>query len=744
MSLERYFKIVSYLLIATAFAALAGQLSAFAVLLYVAAMAASFYADMRDRELLRLSPWGWRLLALSFVIFFAADAAFISSRIVALIHLTLLLSAAKLAQKKRDRDWAFLYAIAFFQMLLASGLTFDASFAASLGAFLFFLVSGLSAFELRRAQSRVAHPAWEETFGKSNRWRPLWVKSEGARPKIHQVRYLLGASALQLLIVAAIALPLFFLIPRSAARGLASRFGEAMTGFSNEVRLGQIASLKESDRLVMRVKLDREVGRPIKWRGVALDHFDGKTWYFNPHPAGRGQRREFPKIQEMYVPGQGIRQNFERDYRLGESARGPQQLLRQEIVLEPIRSSVLFAAYKPVRLRGPIPRLILQDTDAIRADILVGRTAYTVWSDISSPDEEQLRASRPGLSPEPIRELYLQLPAEGLDPRIFELARQITRGLTNDYDKARAIESYLKNNFGYTLDVKIGGEDPLAEFLFEKREGHCEYFASAMAVLLRAVGIPARIVNGFQMGQYNELGRFYTVRERDAHSWVEAYFAGPDAWVEFDPTPAAGMNDYSAGGWLATLRKYLDAAEVLWLDYVVTLDQQQQASMLAALQEKLSSARRAFSSYYRSARRQVMAALGRMLLDRNWGAGDFLWLALALLGAAATFSLVKYCRRWYWRWLALPLWKKKNDPVGSAVLFYEEMLKVLARAGIKKRPDQTPLEFAQASGLSPVRELTDLYNRVRFGRARLDEADAGRVTELLRQLRRALKRQPQP
>jgi transglutaminase-like putative cysteine protease len=742
VSFDRYFKAVSYMLVATACAALAmtGQLSAFAISLYALAMIASFYADMRGRELLRLSPWGWRLLALLFVIFFAADAAFLSSRIVALIHLTLLLSAAKLAQKKRDRDWAFLYAIGFFQMLLASGLTFDASFAASLGAFVFFLVSALSAFEIRRARSRVANPIWEEAFHKSNRGRPLWIKSDGGRPQVSQVKYLLGASALELVLVVALALPLFFLIPRSSGRGLASHFGEAMTGFSNEVRLGEIASLKESDRLVMRVRLDRDPGRPIRWRGIALDHFDGRAWHFDPYPEGFGRRREFPKIQEMRVPGRGLEGDFERDYRLAEATT--QKLLRQEILLEPMRPSTLFAAYKPVRLRGPIPRLILQDTGAIYGDILTGRTAYTVWSDISSPDEEQLRAIGASPHPEPIRRLYLQLPKDKLDPRIWELARRITRGLTNDYDRARAIESYLKNNFGYTLDVKISGDDPLAEFLFEKKEGHCEYFASAMAVLLRSIGIPSRIVNGFQMGQYNELGRFYTVRQRDAHSWVEAYFAGLDAWVEFDPTPAAGINDYSRAGWLATLRKYLDAVEVLWLDYVVTLDQQQQALMLAALQEKLSSARRVLASRLRSARRQVIAALGRLLLDRNWGFSHLLALTLALLGATALLPLIRYYGAWYWRWLALPFWKKKNDPVGSAVVFYEETLRMLARAGVGKRPDQTPLEFAEASGLRPVREITELYNRVRFGRAPLSEADAWRVTQLLRELRQTIKRRP--
>jgi transglutaminase-like putative cysteine protease len=147
----------------------------------------------------------------------------------------------------------------------------------------------------------------------------------------------------------------------------------------------------------------------------------------------------------------------------------------------------------------------------------------------------------------------------------------------------------LKTNFRYTLDLKGEDDDPLAAFLFETREGHCEYFATAMTIMLRTLEIPARIVNGFQMGEYNELNNMYTVRESDAHSWVEVYFPRSDSWIEFDPTPAAGINDYSAGGLLARLRKYADAMEVFWLDYVVTLDSEEQASIMVDIQHRLLS-----------------------------------------------------------------------------------------------------------------------------------------------------------
>src|SRR6266567_1874550 len=127
--------------------------------------------------------------------------------------------------------------------------------------------------------------------------------------------------------------------------------------------------------------------------------------------------------------------------------------------------------------------------------------------------------------PSDISAAYLQLPE--LDPRIPELTSQITKNAPTPFDKAVAIENYLRTRFTYTLKLTgRPGDHPLAHFLFETRAGHCEYFASAMAIMLRTLGIPTREVNGFLPGEYNDLGGDYIVRASDAHSWVEVYFPG--------------------------------------------------------------------------------------------------------------------------------------------------------------------------------------------------------------------------
>ena len=131
--------------------------------------------------------------------------------------------------------------------------------------------------------------------------------------------------------------------------------------------------------------------------------------------------------------------------------------------------------------------------------------------------------------------------------------------------------------------MKASGPDPLADFLFNVKSGHCEYFSTAMAVLLRTHGIAARVVNGFLPGEYNEAAGAYTVRQSDAHSWVEVYFPETRSWVTFDPTPSAGRREPVRTGLAAQLQKYAEALELLWFQYVVGYDKQEQRSLATSL-----------------------------------------------------------------------------------------------------------------------------------------------------------------
>lgn len=757
---------------ATAFFALAmtGELDLVSMLLFPAALAACFYADVRQVTRLRLREWMWRVLALLYIPFAFFDATVLSSHISALVHMTLFLSAAKLFQNKRDRDWVFLYLIAFFQMLLASGMTFRPSFVASLAIFLFFFISALAAFEIRRARQEI-DPGEEEIIPRSwseNRGTYRSKESHPFRPRrgVRRVPYLLGASLGQVLLVALLTLPFFFLIPRFGGGGIARGFGdsEALTGFSETVKLGEYASIKQNTRVIMRVELDQKPPGYLRWRGVALDLYEDNAWSVT-------ERRDRMQTihQEVAYGGRPPADNagVTRIHNLNENqmtrARlGSHKTIEQKIVLEPLDSPRLFAAKIPIQFRGPVTTLFRDRlTDALSAPNVKGRLSYFVRSDISTPSEQELRADK---TPDPsgvdrdeeaLLALYTRQP--DLDPRVAKLAREITRNAPTSYDKARALEQYLKNEFTYNLDALPTKSDPLAEFLFDTRTGHCEYFATAMALMLRTLHIPSRIVNGFQMGSYNSISGVYTVRASDAHSWVEVYFPQSDAWVEFDPTPAAGLNDYSEDGLIARLRDYLDAAEVFWLDYIVTLDGDEQATIMVDLQQRLLSFKDRSLDYYSGVKLWVKEKVGSLLVERDWSMKDALKaagvLGMLLVSIAGAYVLMAFRKRrgleptgygpWWHRLFVLPTWRSrrmvKNNHRASAILFYEQMLALAARAGMMKRPDQTPSEFAAQSGVAQIKEITTVYNRVRFGGARLDETEVRRVSALLSELRQTVK-----
>jgi hypothetical protein len=329
----------------------------------------------------------------------------------------------------------------------------------------------------------------------------------------------------------------------------------------------------------------------------------------------------------------------------------------------------------------------------------------------------------------------LQLPP-GLDARIPELAKQTTARANNSYDKARAIENFLRSRFGYTLNL-VGkpGNDPLAHFLFVTRAGHCEYFASAMTILLRTLDIPAREVNGFLPGEYNDLAGDYIVRASDAHSWVEVYFPG-SGWVTFDPTPPATENS----GLLSRLAKYIDWFELSWNEWVINYDFGHQVQMAQTLQRSSRNWTQSLRAWFERAQIYNRQRLKSMQL-RHGILGLLLPLALILLLVALRYNLIgKAMRRLrlYWQ-LHTPESPQANPLLASRL--YAELLRLLERHGFARRAAQTPLEFSssvQTPALAPtVSEFTRIYSNARYGGA---PCDTLRLRYLLEQVREAPRR----
>src|SRR5262249_544152 len=211
---------------------------------------------------------------------------------------------------------------------------------------------------------------------------------------------------------------------------------------------------------------------------------------------------------------------------------------------------------------------------------------YAAYSDPSPPAQARLAAA-PDANPR-IFAAYLELPPE-LPPRVAELARQVTAGARGPYAKAEAILAFLQRDYGYTLEMDTDDRaEPLDHFLFERKKGHCEYFSSAMAILLRAVGVPTRNVDGFLGGEWNEFLRYIAVRSGDAHTSLQVWRDGV-AWAPHAaPAPAPEVALSRGGGDVVDkLRRMPDALRLSWFKWVIEYDLNRQLGLLHDIADAL-------------------------------------------------------------------------------------------------------------------------------------------------------------
>ena len=637
----------------------------------------------------------------------------VNSEVTLLSHLILFLSAVKLLQRKLDRDWFFLYLISFFTVLLAAGLTAAPLFLAVLMVYLLCVLSTVVAFEIQKArrkvtatQTRLLVPPDNNLFRKLPM--RLW------RRKYLETRRLPLVSVGLLMLIMGLALPFFLIVPRTASSAL-KRGGKGVSGlvgFSDNVVLGQIGELKASDEIFMHVRID-SLGnaRPVdlRWRGVALDEFNGKGWKRST-TAGRAQRRDSDS-------------GF---FKLGTAA-DPSQLTAQTFIIEAVDTPVIFAAPRAVALQAELRTINVDSEGAIQAGFHADqRLVYKAFSDVTPPDVNRLRADRMQYLAESDR--YLERPTK-LDPRIGTLTRDVILkgGARTWYDAVRLVESHLRENYGYTLEMKAGGADPLADFLFNVKQGHCEYFATAMAVMLRTQGIATRVVNGFLPGEYNQAAGAFTVRQSDAHSWVEVYFPDTKSWVTFDPTPPAGRTTRERTGLAGALSKYSEALELLWFQYVVGYDKDEQRSLVTSVRKSLFEFQR--GSFNRL--EQARTALPRLMGPITIGAGS-------LIGLLALVFLTRRVRRLGWQ-RGLRVWRTAADDQTTRVDFYNRLVKALEKHGARREAYQTPLEFASAFGSVDAATITNVYNRVRYGNAQLTAVERSEIENALARLEKGTK-----
>ncbi|HWL61856.1 MAG TPA: DUF3488 and transglutaminase-like domain-containing protein [Steroidobacteraceae bacterium] len=495
------------------------------------------------------------------------------------------------------------------------------------------------------------------------------------------VRLSFGRSGSAMLFAVPFAVLAFILVPRlPGALWSLPGGGQAQTGLSEEMSPGSISDLAVSDAIAFRVRFDDAVPPPALryWRGPVLHDFDGNTW--------RNERgiAASPRQAVEYL---GDRVDY-------------------QVTLEPHGRSWLFALETAQSLRG---RRSFQTPDG----------QFLAYQPVTSPiiyeGVSWLSARHAGPLPATARRRSTRLP-EGRNPRTLQLAREMRAQVADDAAYAAAVmRHFATGGFEYTLTPPQLDYNSVDDLLFNTRLGFCGHFASAFVTLMRAAGVPARVVTGYLGGTFNPVGDYYLLRQSDAHAWAEVWLEG-EGWVRFDPTgevapgrlqrglgellPAtrsATTNFVQQTGWLRNLRDRWDAAGTWWRERVVNFNSAQQRTLM------------------------------------NWlGLGniDYRGMALLLLAGVVAWSALLLL------WLRPRGPRIRQDAVGR---LWSRYLRLLARRGLPVAGHEGPeairrrAQRAFPSACAQIEEFTRLYARLRFG---ADEAAADvRHTELRQQLR---------
>jgi len=600
------------------------------------------------------STWGFLLVAL---LYFGFDLPILNLVSWFLIYLLY----TRFIYKTEFNDYLFGYLIAIVCLLIGAlyvqGLAFG-------GVFLsFYLVLSWCLISY--------HLMAEQVGGRSP---PKFFRIRGKNETLNKafLGWSTGLVLLSLIMTAAI----FITFPRLGLGFIALKNSSSpITGFSDVVTLGDVGKIKQNSSVVMRVEYTRN-GKPyrprsrILWRGVVLDHYNGKTWN-----STLSNGFSLPN-----QPGKGLGL-----FKVSQ----PKEVVEQTVYMESIGIPYLFTHGIPLFVDGNFKRLSMDQGFVFKTDGLYsGPKKYTLVSEISDPNMTySLELPRTNDNVFPKR--FLQLPK--ISEATKNLAVNLTHGSNSAQEKAFNILNHF-SDFGYSLDMKNDPDKTALEyFLFDRKEGHCEYFASAMIILLRQAGIPARLVNGFAGAEWHEWGNYLIVRQRHAHSWVEAYLPGR-GWVVFDPTPPDP--DQVAALTPSPFARTLDLLRMNWQRYIIRYSYKDQASM---------------AQFFRSSSRDAVDSLKNLTsLEwedvREW-TGNQKWVLLALL---ITIGLVFLFRN-----------RRHSQPVPEAVLLYKELQKRLEKKGVNIKPNWTARELLNSNipteNFHQAKQTIDYYEKVRFG-----------------------------
>jgi len=586
--------------------------------------------------------------------------------VIPVVDLLLLLMAAEALRSLDAPNDIRLYALSFALILASTAYRPGIVFLVAFVAYIVIATLALMVGHLRRKAER--HGVREVPLG----------------------RGLITTTTALSVVILGVAMVVFVTFPR-VSRGWAGRgetLATSIAGFSDQVSIGEHgATIFGNPQIVLRVEFPD--GQPedingLHWRGRSYDRFDGVRWGRSRIPPSAG-------------PTSWYRDRWQ----------GP--VVEQKIYGAPLDVRVLFTLHPVLDIESENGIQPLFDNAGDFVYWGSGAPAYTAFSIGALPDPDSLRSAEGSYSPS---RLYFQQLPQGLDPRIPALVDSLTAGLDNNYDRAMAVQRHLQS-FNYTLDLPARADQTSLEyFLFERQAGHCEYFSTAMAVMLRTAGLRTRNVNGFLGGDWSQFGNYLAVTQNQAHSWVEVWF--PEfGWVTFDPTPGGAGAGTREAAWFWPGRIFFDGLQHRWNKWVLDFTVDDQSSLFQRWSDMLTGEQQ----------QETQTATSDSPGPNPWG------VALVFLILAVGF---------YWV-------RRTRGDVPPATRMYLQLRESCDRAGMPISPGLTPLALVKrvaahrGSAAHPAERVVDLYLRARYAGRTLGESELGEMRQALGAVRKMLR-----
>jgi len=586
----------------------------------------------------------------------------------AAVCLLILGTVFKLLEMRQRRDMLIVVSLCF--VLTMVGFIYSQTMLAAVHALLTFVVITGALISLQRENSRSS------------------LKSNG------QLALRLVAQSIPLTIV------LFVLVPRVAPLWtMPVPVSSSKTGVTDEMSPGNISNLSRSAELAFRVSFDDStpINEELYWRGLVLDFFDGRAW----RRSGTAFQ-SYSMLERFQRPSQGERRGEPVSY---------------DIILEPTQQTWIYAL--------PLAQLDVNDVIQDRNYSLhiekpvTQRYRYQVQSYLNYDMDMELSSG--------LRARALQMPEVELNPRSQQLAAQFRQEAPDDRAYAlRVLRHFREEPFFYTLNPPLLGEASIDDFLFSSRQGYCEHYASSFVYLMRAAGIPSRVVVGYQGGEINPFEGYTMVYQYNAHAWAEVWLEG-EGWVRFDPTGAVAPERISEGAqavlenqpgfledsrfsmmrfrntqWLNSLRLRLDSMDYAWNRWVISYDEDMQLQLL----EKL---------FGEQARNRLYLALG---------------IAISLFFGIAAFFLLR---------------GRRQQTHDRATQLYLRLTRDLAAQGLVRKRGEGPKDFcARVASTRPewaqaIEQITQMYVQLSYASNTQSVSDGGEQAALFERLRESIR-----